>query len=208
MKKKIFALALIAICAAVTAVGTWAYFTDNAQAHNVITTGGIDIEIVETQKVMDGEVMTEEPYPNDPITGIMPGESVSKIVRVENTEDSGEAWIRVWVNIGISEPGDPITNPTIKNLPLQIEVDGEMKDVVSFQINEEFWEQGEDYYYYYKTPVAVDAQTEPLFEEVSFAKEMGNEYQNCTVYIDVTAEAVQTAHNGDTWDTVVSWTEE
>lgn len=206
MKKKIFALALIMICAAVTAAGTLAYFTDNAHAHNVITTGGIDIEIVETQ--VDKESGTEVPFVNN-ITGVMPGERVSKIVTVKNHEDSGEAWIRVWLNIGISEAGDPITNPTIKCLPLEIEVGGEMIPVVSYEINDTYWEYNEeDGYYYHEEPVEAGKATAPLFKEVKFAPEMGNEYQNCTVMIDVIAEAVQTAHNGDTWDTVVSWTEE
>ena len=204
MKRKVFALAIIAICAAVTAAGTWAYFTDSAHAHNVITSGGIDIEIVESKIDENGEKVDFE----NNIKGIMPGQSVSKIVEVKNHEDSGDAWIRVFVQMGISEPGDPITNPLIKNLPLEIEVNGEMIPVVTYQVNEEHWVYDEDDgYYHYKQPVASGEQTEPLFEEVEFAPEMGNEYQNCTVRIDITAEAVQAVHNGETWDEVVSWTE-
>ena len=194
MKKKIFALALIALCAAVTAAGTLAYFTDSATAHNVITSGGIDIEIVETR--VDKETGNEVPYPDEPISGIMPGQNVSKIVTVKNHETSGDAWIRAMVNVtGQFADGTAI-------MPEQLRY-------IAFEHNETYWEYDEEEgYFYCKEPVKSGEATAPLFKEVKFAAEMPNEYQGCTVYIDVIAEAVQTAHNGETWDTIVSWTEE
>ena len=48
MKKKLFAIiALLVILTGVVA-GTVAYFTGSATAHNVITSGHIDIDLVET----------------------------------------------------------------------------------------------------------------------------------------------------------------
>ena len=173
--------------------------------HNVITSDGIDVEIVEKQA--DGS-----PFPEEGVNGVMPGGEVSKIVTVANQENSSESWIRVWVNIGISEHGNPILNPTIRNLPLTItNAAGEEIDVVTLDINTEDWVQGEDFYYYYKTPVDPKEVTTPLFETVKFAPEMGNEYQNCKVMIDIFAEAVQTANNpipdgGDVTD-IKGWPE-
>ena len=198
MKRKLSLLAILAICAAVVATGTLAYFTAEDTAHNVITTGSVGIELVEKTKDDTG---AEVAFPENGISGVMPGQSVSKIVSVKNTGEA-EAWIRVWVNVAISEPGDPISNPTIKCLPLEIEVNGEMIPVITMDTDADKWLY-EDGYYYYTEPVPVYEEkdgkvigiTDTLFENVTFAKEMGNEYQNCKVYIDVAAEAVQTANN-------------
>lgn len=197
MKKRIFSLAVVIICLATLASGTLAYFTADDTAHNVITSGGIAIELVEEYDD-DGNPLTDpKDFPEEGIFGIMPGTSASKIVSVKNTGAS-EAWIRVWVNVGISEDGDPITNPTIKNLPLTItDASGKKIDVVTLDFNSTAWTQGEDFYYYYNSPVEPGKSTEPLFNTVKFAKETGNEYQNCKVIIDISAQAVQTAHNDD-----------
>lgn len=214
MKRKIALLALLAMFAAIAASGTIAYFTSETTAHNVITSGGIGIEIRETMK--NPEQGEGEPEYVDFVNqvGIMPGTAVSKIVKVENQEE--ESWIRVWVNTAISEPGDPITNPTIKCLPLEFEFDGEMQSVLEIDFNKEDWELGEDGYWYHKMPVAaptvengekVFASTAPLFTEVKFNKNTGNEYQGCVVIIDVIAEAVQTANNGSTVFEAAGWTE-
>jgi len=196
MKRKLLALAVLAICAAIVASSTLAYFTAEDTAHNVITSGRVDVEIVETQR--DEETGTEVPYPTEPVSGVMPGGAVSKIVTVKNTGDA-PAWVRMWINVGISEPGDPISNPLIKNLPLTITgEDGSEIDVVTFALNETYWTLSEeDGYYYHNEPVEAGKATAPLFKEVRFAKEMGNEYQNCKVLIDVSAEAIQWDNNND-----------
>ena len=79
MKKKILLLASVAICAAILASGTIAYFTAEDQAHNVITSGAVDIQIEEWQDEIGN------PYPNDPID-VMPGVTVSKIATIKNLE--------------------------------------------------------------------------------------------------------------------------
>lgn len=202
MKKRIFTVAAIAGCLAILASGTLAYFTAEETAHNVITSGAIDIELVE--KMID-EKGNEIDFPENGISGVMPGDTISKIVSVKNTEEK-DAWIRIWVNTAISEPGDPITNPTIKNLPLIINVDGKEIELVSFTADAENWIY-QDGYYYYKNPVPAGESTAPLFKEVEIAPEMGNAYQNCKVMIDVKAEAVQYANNGSTVLEALGWPE-
>ena len=169
MKKKILSITVIAICLAVLGYSTLAFFADTSPVvHNVITSGGIDVEIVETTDEIDPE--TGKPRPFEDVSGVMPGGEVSKIVTVVNKDNSSESWIRVWVNIAISEPGNPILNPTIKNLPLTItDASGNEIDVVTLDINGEDWVQGEDYYYYYKTPVAPNPSSRTLSLRLKWA---------------------------------------
>ena len=200
MKKKLLALAAIMICVSIVSLGTVAYFNAEQQAHNIITTGSIDIDLVE-EMIVDG---TKVPFEDQ--EGVMPGESVSKIVTVKNTGES-DAYIRVWVNTAISEPGDPITNPLIKNLPLTIEVEGETVELIDIDYNTEDWTAGEDGYWYYDKALKAGETTEPLFENVTFHKLMGNAYQNSRTIVDVSAEATQVANNGTSAMTAAGWPE-
>ena len=200
MKKKLLALAAIMICVSIVSLGTVAYFNAEQQAHNIITTGSIDIDLVE-EMIVDG---TKVPFEDQ--EGVMPGESVSKIVTVKNTGEA-DAYIRVWVNTAISEPGDPITNPLIKNLPLTIEVDGETVELIDIDYNTEDWTAGEDGYWYYGKALKAGETTEPLFENVTFHKLMGNAYQNSRTIVDVSAEATQVANNGTSAMEAAGWPE-
>ena len=47
MKRKLLILSVLAICVAALATGTLAYFTAEGKAHNVTTTGGVDIAVRE-----------------------------------------------------------------------------------------------------------------------------------------------------------------
>ena len=203
MKKKLLALSVLMICLSLVSLGTLAYFNAEDTAHNVISSGSVNIELVEKTKGDDGKLVD---FPKDGIEGVMPGTSVSKIVTVKNTGEA-PAYIRVWVNTAISEPGDPITNPTIKCLPLTITVDGEEVDVLTLDYNTEDWTQGEDGYWYYNEVLKAGDTTEALFENVSFHKLMGNVYQNSKALVDVTAQATQVANNGDSAVEAKGWPE-
>ena len=89
-KKKVLAVLLVVLCLSILGDATAAYFTAKDTAHNVITTGNVDIEVVEKQE-KDGVLVD---YPVQPIEGVMPGATVSKIVTVKNA-GAGEAWVRV-----------------------------------------------------------------------------------------------------------------
>lgn len=183
MKKKILALAMVAMFTSIIASGTLAYFTAEEKAHNVITSGGVGIELVEKTKGNDG---VEVDFPKEGIKGVMPGTSVSKIVKVKNT-GTGDAWIRVQITPSIKDS-------TGTELPLEI---GEEKlPVMACDIFEEHWIDGGDGYFYHKEPIQADEFTEVLFEEVDFNAAMGNEYQNSVANIVIDAQAVQVANNG------------
>ena len=83
MKKRILALAVVLICVSILAATTMAYFTDFGTARNIITSGGVNIEVVE-QRLVDG---TLQPWVNSAIP-VMPSSTVSKIVSVKNVQQS------------------------------------------------------------------------------------------------------------------------
>lgn len=197
MKRKLLILSVLLICAATVTVGTLAFFTAEDTAHNVITSGGVNIRLVEKTKGEDGVLID---FPDGGLTGIMPGTEASKIVSVQNTGAS-EAWIRVTMELEIlSADGNP--------LPNELQVDGMMVAAVTPNVEQD-WLDGGDGYYYYRYPVAPEDSTANFLETVRFAPEMGNEYQDCTVLLTVSAQAVQTANNpipadGDVRD-VTGW---
>lgn len=177
MKKKIAAAALIVSMLSISAMGTLAYFTDTGIAHNVITSGKVDITLIDDTEEIG------KPFPVGGITNVMPGTSVSKIVGVKNEEVSADAWVRLLVNTEFVEDLD--------------------EKVVSMDLSEKWTKSnetvtinGKEYdAYTYNEVLAPNTSTEPLFEEVKFAPDMGNEYQKSTLHIDVIAQAVQADNN-------------
>ena len=190
MRKKLLGVSLIIILLSLVAYGTWAYFTTNARTTNVITTGTIDISLVETTIDEEGNTVA---FPKDGITGVMPGRSVDKLVTIAN-KGTGESWIRATIVCHIVAADG-------SELPLQLE-NGE--DALLFDINEAKWEE-QDGYYYYTGAVKAESSTEHLFTQVTFNKAMSNEYQGCTAYVDVAAQAVQVKNNGATVFDAAGW---
>ena len=187
MRKKLLAVSLLVILLSLAAYGTYAYLTEEARTTNVITTGTVEISLVEKTKDANGEWMD---FPTTAISGVVPGKSVDKLVTVDN-EGTGDAWIRASVTCKI------VAADKETELPLVL-ANGE--SALSFDINEEMWKAGEGKragYYYYTAPVDPADSTEQLFSKVTFNPAMGNEYQECTVYVDVVAEAIQVKNNGD-----------
>ena len=177
MKKKIAVFAILLALFSIVAMGTLAYYTDAEIAHNIITTGEVDIRVVET--MMDGT--TEIPYPDTSIE-IMPGRTVSKIVRVENLD--APAYVRAKYELSCS-------GPEIKEGMVQIAIGPD-------------WQYNSDGWYYYNG--VVTDQTTEFFKEVIFdGASMTNEYQNCTLTILVKAQAVQADNNGASALEAIDW---
>lgn len=180
MKRKILILSVLAICIAALAVGTLAYFTAEGRAHNVITTGGVKIAVQEWAD--EGKT---KPFEN--LSGVMPNTTVTKIAEVKNTGAS-DAWVRVKVekNIQLQSEGTPDTA------------------LVELKLNTADWTEKDGYFYYTKA-LKPGEVTVPVFTAVTFNATMGNEYQNATATVDVSAQAVQTANNGDTVMDAKGW---
>ena len=175
MKKKLLVLGAMVCLIAILAAGTLAYFTTYAVAHNVITSGEIDISIVEVGP--DGKTPLEGG--GFSVSGVMPNTSVKKEVSVKN-EALQPAWVRVKLDCAIARK-DGQTG------------DSKLIDYVYPENSD--WVKHSDGYYYYKKPLAAGQTSSVLIKEVAFAPEMDNPYQECTVTVTVKAYAVQTANN-------------
>ena len=180
MKKKLLIVSVLMICIAAFGAGTLAFFTAEDKAHNVITTGGVDIAV---QEWADEDRTT----PFEELDGVMPNATVTKIAEVKNTGES-DAWIRVKIE---------------KNIKLQGEGTPDV-DLLELKLNTADWTEKDGYYYYNKVLKSGET-TEPVFTDVTFDAEMGNEYQNATATVDVSAQAVQAANNGDTVMDAQGW---
>ncbi len=180
MKRKLLILSVLAICIATLAAGTIAFFTAEGKAHNVITTGGVEIAVQEWADV-------EKTKPFEDLTGVMPNTTVTKIAEIKNTGAS-DAWVRVKVekSIKLQGEGTPDTG------------------LVELTINTTDWTEKDGYFYYTKA-LKPGEVTAPIFTAVTFKADMGNEYQNATATVDVSAQAVQTANNGDTVMDAKGW---
>lgn len=194
MKKRILALAVIAIGLSMAAYGTLAYFTASDTARNVITSGAVGITVEEWTIENEEKV----PYPDEAIH-ILPGVTVSKIVTVKNEE--ADAFVRAKIELVIKNEEGQVMELTEETLD----------SVISIVPNSEYWltKETDDGWYYYKDALSAEDITEPLFSEVVFSgQNMTNEYQNCTVEVIVDAQAVQKANNGDNALEAAGWPEE
>ena len=184
-RNRMLGLALIIGVLATVATGTYAYFTAEETAYNVITTGRLQMELVE-------ETTGGEPWPEGGIENIMPGVAVDKIVYVENA-GSVEFYTRIAMD-QIIEAAEG--------------VEAELSfEYITLDLNEEEWIAAEDGFYYYYRALKPGEKTEPLFTKVSFGPELGNEYMNAKVEVYVLAQAVQSANNGSEPTKALGWSE-
>ena len=184
MKKRMLTAALALCCLAVLATGTLAYFTAEETAQNVITMGSLKMELVELNA--DGQPWTD-------VENIVPGMEVTKKAYVENNGS-----VDFYTRVKITKSFLPAQGEELPQLDT---------DLVELDLNEKYWERGEDGFYYYREPVAPDEETEPLFTKVTFSTDMGNEYQNVQVIIDLEAQAVQSRNNGERALEATGWPE-
>jgi len=188
MKKKILYIAAIIICLSIITGGTFAFYTTADTARNVITTGGAEVTVVE-QQMVNGAL---QPYPNAPIP-VMPSTTVSKIVTVESGEQP------VWVRMNYS-----VTVFDSKGKEMDIPAD-ELTKVIIIEPDGEGWTYNGGWWYY-DSAIKAGESTKALFDEVRFAgAEMDNKYQSCTVVIDVNAQGVQKANNGESVMDALGW---
>lgn len=181
MKKKWTIATVLVLVVALLAVGTWAYFSAVGTADNVITMGSVKL------------ALHDEDGAGQPFTTVsaMPGSVVKKVVYVENV-GSGAFYTRVKITPEVvAENGEIIPLDASERL-------------LTLDLNKSDWIPGADGYYYYNGTLSPKAATSKLFNQVTFSKDMGNEYQNTTVHIYVTAEAVQTA-NLDKYGPIDVW---
>ena len=184
MKRKLLIATIVVLVFSLSVAGTFAYFTQEETAHNIITTGSIDIDLIE-KAIKDGKEVDFED-----VDGVMPGMDVSKIVKVKNTCEN-PAYVRMSVE---------------KSIELAKGVTGDPdRSLITLNFNTEDWTDGGDGYWYYNKVLKDGWTTEPLFTTVTFSTEMDNMYQGSTANVDVAAQAVQAANNGDSALTAAGW---
>ncbi|MGI6237060.1 MAG: SipW-dependent-type signal peptide-containing protein [Candidatus Excrementavichristensenella sp.] len=108
-KKRLVAVSMFAVIAAIAVGATLAYFTDTDQATNTFTVGNVAIDLIEQQRGANGLEDFENEKILMPIVGSAQGDKdaygmpvaanyVDKMVTVKNTGASG-AWVRAYFAI-------------------------------------------------------------------------------------------------------------
>lgn len=176
MKKKLMIGLSVVALVALLAVGTWAWFTAQADpVTNSFTAGTVAIEL------------------HDELAGGIdnwnPGDCTDKVVYVENT-GSKAAKVRVKLTAGWYDGDSLDENLSTGN--------------VSYEIGEG-WTLGEDGWYYYQNDLAGavedqdNAKTSNLIEKVCLSgADTDNAYQGMTFKLVVEAQAIQ-ASNDAPW---------
>lgn len=174
MKKKIATGALLVAFGATAVTGaTLAYFTDAEVANNEFTVGNVDIELTEPNWDKTGVEDAKTVYPGEPL---------AKDPTIKNI-GANPCFVRVSVsNLDQFGVGNEITYKT---------------DYVQDKLGDN-WVLHTDGYFYYKTPLEVNATTDALFDQIVMPTTLlGNEVAKDIV---VTAEAVQAQGARPGWD--------
>ena len=185
-KQKIFALSIIAIMLALVVGGSSAFFATSGVAHNVITTGGVAIELIEDTDVI-GEDGRPVPFVN--IEGATPGQRISKMPRIKNVDD-GEVYVRMRVSSYVE-----FMNGGVNKVAFANAFSPDISRSWSYR----------DGYYYYMYPLAKGETTRALFTTVTIPKTLTDEDQGAKYTIRIHGEAVQTANNGATVFEAQGW---
>lgn len=193
MKHRLMLLCIGILILGMSSAGTVAYYTAETRTHNVITTGNIDIAVIEQQ--VDQEKGFVD-FPKEGIEGVMPGDSISKIVRIKNT-GKNNAWIRV--KLEVEYPNQkPEYNAYASN--------PEQKELITLSGTEKEWiYDSKDGFYYYNKILEPAEETTNLLGEVHLDPQMGNTYQNVKFTVNVSAQGVQSDNNGTSYKEAKGW---
>ena len=183
MKGKVLLIvcALVVLCCLAT--GTVAYYTKDATATNVITTGNVELEIVETTE-------SGEAFPENGVV-VLPGATVSKIVTVENTSDH-PAFVRLQLSKFVS--AQELQEKFMDN------------NILSTDFNSEDWTIGGDGFIYYNSILEPGKSTAPVIKEVYIhGPKTGNDYRGLNFTLQIDAYGVQSENNGSKYDEAAGW---
>lgn len=189
-KKQKILLISLALLIVATIGGTSAFFVTSDRAHNVITTDGVSIDLIEnTNRVgVDGR-----PIPFTNINNAMPGDTFSKIPQVKNT-DHGDVWVRILVKNSVKNADGAVVSAP--------------NDAITANYNTHNWLNGGDGYYYYYRALKAGETTEPLFTEASLSEGLATTFADASFNIELTAQGVQVANNGNNVYEAEGWPEE
>lgn len=180
-KLKLTAIAVASVIITLLSQGTLAYYSTVGKATNVITTGGVELQIVETTS-------QGTPFPEEGVY-VMPGDVVSKQVAVKNICEH-PFYLRVKIVYGIDS----------EVLPAE--------ECFKLNVNNTDW-TFKDGWYYYNGELNVGDTTPFIFSNVEIVgSKVDKSYIGKTLLLTVDAQAVQSEHNpapeGDT-TLVLGW---
>lgn len=187
LRKKLVIAAAVVLVLSLSAYSTLAYLAAEETAHNVVTSGGVHITLLDKTRdgSAEGASLEElrdftDAYPGG--LAVLPGSEASKVVAVAKDADSADCWVRVKLE-------QKVTTPEGEMDPAQYE------DKIIFELGED-WVPGEEGWYYYNKVLTGSDVTTSLLDGVTFkGPDMGNEFKNSTYSITVQAQAVQAVHN-------------
>lgn len=169
MRKKRILAAGLALVVLVLTAGLWAYFSAQGRADSVITLGSVHL-------ALHDETGSGQPFPD---TAVTPGESLDKLIYVENT-GTGAFFTRIKLELtAVDAAGAPARVPS---------------GFLTLDLNRADWTAGTDGYFYYNGTVAPGAASTPLCRRMQFTRDMGDAQQGMQLSLRLTAEAVQTSH--------------
>ncbi len=183
-KLRLTVIALVAIIITLLSQGTLAYYSTVGKATNVITSGGVDLQIIETTN-------QGTPFPEEGVY-IIPGDVVSKQVAIKNVCEH-PFYLRVKIVYGIDS----------EVLPAE--------ECFKLNINNTDWTL-KDGWYYYNKELLIGETTPFIFSNVEIVgSKVDNSYIGKTLRLTVDAQAVQSENNpapdGDT-TAVLGWPSE
>lgn len=167
-KKKVFVVAYIAAMLAFISTSTLAYYQTVGQSTNVVTSGNIQLTIHEMTD--QGQALPQEGV------YVMPGDVVSKKIRIENSCEH-PFYLRVKMVYGVDST----------------ELSAE--DCFKLNIDESLWQLHDGWYYY--TGIVAPGETTPdVFSHVEIiGSAVDNSYIGKTLTLTVRAQAVQSENN-------------
>ncbi len=177
MKKKIALTAVIIFVLASVGYGTYAYMTASKTTQNSISAGTVKIELSEGYEKPSKE--SGGLYRLSEKIMVMPSTDAERTLSVKNIGNNA-CYVRVKFVTEFSK-----NNSTLPS-----------DEFVTMSLNDKYWVLGKNGYWYYRTALEPGKTTESLLKLIHFEKKMGNEYQNATFNMSVSAQAVQAAHNG------------
>ena len=198
LRKKLIIAAAVVLVLSLSAYSTLAYLAAETTAHNVVTSGGVHIELLdktrdEGQETAEVETLRDftTAYPNG--LAVLPGSEASKVVAVSADAESADCWDRVKLVQQVTTPEGVMPAEQYKD-KITLNLDGNWLQ-----------KEGEDGWYYYNKVLTGGDKTTNLLDGVTFkGPDMGNEFKNSSYTIMVQAQAVQAAHNQSAADGVNS----
>ena len=162
--------------------GTLAWFTDTETATNVVTVGNVDVKIDETG---EGEVNEDGDGLN---YDVMPGKTYEKNVDITNV-GSNPAYMKAIITVSSNNENIPAAIKDGRISLGNLYEGGTWSDVAG----------GVQYVVYYNDEdndfIAEKDDVWNLFDNFTFPKELGNEFENSTFNINVEVQAIQADNN-------------